>query len=82
MKQKGLTDRRSPAYNQKAGAHKDGLHLHVQIQRELNAEVVRVCEDFLQEAAPLLGDATDGRLVFSFQLKENVKGDYSKRKAK
>lgn len=55
-------------YDEEAGAHEDGLHLHVQVQRELDAEVVRVGEDLLQKAAPLLADAPDDLFIFPLQL--------------
>lgn len=59
------SERRKKAepYNQEAGAQQHRLHLHVHVQRELDAEVVGVGEDLLQEAAPLLADASDGLLV-------------------
>lgn len=57
------------SYNEEAGSHEYSFHLHIHVQRELDAEVVCVCEDFLQNAAPLLADATN-RLptVFSQEL--------------
>lgn len=56
-------------HDQEAGPQQDGLHLHVHVQRELDAEVVGVSEDLLQEAAPLLTDSADGLVaVFAFQL--------------
>lgn len=59
-------------YNEEAGAHEHSFHLHIQVQRELDAKVVRVCEDFLQKAAPLLADATNGLLAtFALQLQSN-----------
>lgn len=59
--------------DEETGSHEHSFHLHVQVQRELDAEVVRVGEDLLQKAAPLFADATD-RLVaiFSLQLKVDV----------
>lgn len=54
-------------YNQEAGSQEHGFHLDIHVQRELDAKVVRVCEDFLQDATPLLADATDG-LVTVFSL--------------
>lgn len=60
------------SYNEEAGSHEHSFHLHVHVQRELDAEVVRVCEDFLQKPAPLLADATNGLVsVFALQLQSN-----------
>lgn len=57
------------SYDEEAGAHEHGFHLHVHVQRELDAKVVRVGEDFLQQAAPLLADATDAIVaIFAHQL--------------
>lgn len=61
--------KRGKTYNEEAGAQEDGFHFHIQIQRELDAKVVRVGEDFLQEAAPLLANAPDWlTAIFSRQL--------------
>lgn len=57
------------SYNEEAGSHEHSFQLHVQVQRELDAKVVRVCEDLLQKAAPLLADATNGLVaIFALQL--------------
>lgn len=59
--------------NEEAGSHEHGFHLHVHVQGELDAKVVRVGEDFLQETRPLLADATDGFVaVFPLQLEVDV----------
>lgn len=64
------------SHNEEAGAHEHGLHLHVHVQRELDAEVVRVGEDLLQQAAPLLADAADGLVaVLALQLQRNREGN-------
>lgn len=61
--------RKAEPHDQEAGAQQHRLHLHVHVQRELDPEVVGVGEDLLQEAAPLLTDASDGLVVvFALQL--------------
>lgn len=56
-------------YNEEAGSHEHSFHLHVQVQRELDAKVVGISEDFLQQAAPLLADAANGLVtVFGLEL--------------
>lgn len=65
-------ERSAEPHNQEAGPQQDGLHLHVHVQRELDAEVVGIGEDLLQEAAPLLADAPDRLVaVFGLQLQGN-----------
>lgn len=60
------------SYNEEAGSHENSFHLDVHVQRELDAKVVRVCEDFFQKAAPLLANATDGLVtIFALQLQSN-----------
>lgn len=67
-----LKRKNAKPHDQEAGPQQDGLHLHVHVQRELDAEVVGVSEDLLQEAAPLLTDTTDGLVVvFALQLHSN-----------
>ena len=57
------------SYDEEAGSHEHRFQLHVQVQRELDAKVVRVCEHLLQQAAPLLADAADGlAAIFALQL--------------
>lgn len=68
----GLKRKNVKPHDQEAGPQQDGLHLHIHVQRELDAEVVGVSEDLLQEAAPLLTDTTDGFVVvFALQLQSN-----------
>lgn len=43
-------------HNEEAGPEEHSLHLHVQVHGELDPKVVRVGEDFLEEATPLLAD--------------------------
>lgn len=75
----GLKRKKAKPHDQEAGPQQDGLHLHVHVQRELDAEVVGVSEDLLQEAAPLLADATDGLVVvFALQLRSNKTRDCQK----
>ena len=63
-------------YNEEAGSHEHSFHLHVHVQWELDAEVVRVGEDLFQEAAPLLADATDGLAsIFPLQLRHKKNSD-------
>lgn len=58
--------------NEEAGTHQHSFHLHVQVQRELDAKIICVSEDFLQKAAPLLADATNGcATIFPLQLQNN-----------
>lgn len=65
----GSERRRAEPHDQEAGPQQHRLHLHVHVQRELDPEVVGVGEDLLQEAAPLLADASDGLIVvFALQL--------------
>lgn len=72
----GLKRKNAKPHDQEAGPQQDGLHLHVHVQRELDAEVVGVSEHLLQEAAPLLADTTDGLVVvFAFQLQSNKMKD-------
>lgn len=60
------------SYNEEAGSHEHSFNLHVQVQWKLDAKVVRVCEHFLQQAAPLLADAADGFVtIFALQLRSN-----------
>lgn len=75
----GLKRENAKPHDQEAGPQQDGLHLHVHVQRELDAEVVGVGEDLLQEAAPLLTDTTDGLVVvFALQLQRNKMRDWQK----
>lgn len=68
----GFEPKNAEPHDQEAGPQQDGLHLHVHVQRELDTEVVGVGEDLLQEAAPLLTDASDGLVgVFALQLQGN-----------
>lgn len=57
------------SYNQEACSQQHGLHVHIQVQRELDAEVVSVCESFFYKTTPLLADVTN-RLttIFTFEL--------------
>lgn len=72
-RQKGATYKSNMSYNQEAGSQKYSFHLHIHIQWELDAEVVCVCEDFLQNPAPLLADATNGLpTVFSLELQNRM----------
>lgn len=72
---RALSAKNAKPHDQEAGPQQDGLHLHVHVQRELDAEVVGVSEDLLQEAAPLLTDAANGLVaVFAFQLQSNNTG--------
>lgn len=43
-------------YDEEAGAEHHSFHLHVQVQRELDPEVVGISEGLAHEAHPLLGD--------------------------
>lgn len=44
-------------HDQKACAQHDRLHFHVQIQRECDAEEIRIGEHFARQARPLFGDS-------------------------
>lgn len=57
------------SYNEEAGSHEHSFHLHIHVQGKLDAKVVCVCEDFLQETTPLLADTTNGLVtIFPLQL--------------
>lgn len=72
MLRTGFERKSAEPHDQEAGPQQDGLHLHVHVQRELDAEVVGIGEDLLQEAAPLLTDAPDGLVaVFALQLQSH-----------
>lgn len=68
----GFRGEKAKPHNQEAGPQQDGFHLHIHVQRELDAEVVGVGEDLLQDTAPLLADAADGLVaVFAFELQSH-----------
>lgn len=46
-----------PTHNEERGSEQHSLHPHVQVQRELQAEVICVSEGFSEQAPPLLADA-------------------------
>lgn len=73
--QTGPGSKKEKPHDQEAGPQQDRLHLHIHVQRELDAEVVGVGEDLLQEPAPLLADAPDGLVaVLGLQLRRNEEG--------
>lgn len=68
------TYKKNMSYNQEAGSQQYSFHLHIHVQGELDAEVVSVCEDFLQNATPLLANATNGiSTVFTLELQNRMK---------
>lgn len=69
---------RSQTHNEEAGSEENRLDLHVQINGELDPKVVRVGEDFLKEAAPLLTDpAHPAGLVPGLHLQEDKKAAFA-----
>lgn len=60
------------AYDQEHRAQHWGFRPHVEVSREGNAEVVRIREDFLGEARPLLSDHSNFRFPVRGQNLEEL----------
>lgn len=50
-------ERGPPTHNEERGSEQHSFHPHIQVQRELQAEVICISKGFSEQAPPLLADA-------------------------